>query len=99
MNLPAYFMCLFFSRVYCPRNCMQANPHYARVIGSRVYSDVSILPCATPHISKYINTCTHLSVHIGSTQSQGIISELVHLFSEELIISVPETSIYKNMLV
>ena len=33
---------LFF-RVYCPRNCMQANPHYARVIGTRVYSDVSIL--------------------------------------------------------
>ena len=33
---------LFF-RVYCPRNCMQANPHYARVIGTRIYSDVSIL--------------------------------------------------------
>ena len=35
-------MSLFF-RVYCPRNCMQANPHYARVIGTRIYSDVSIL--------------------------------------------------------
>uniref|UniRef100_A0A8C4VNT6 Cysteine rich secretory protein LCCL domain containing 1 n=1 Tax=Gopherus evgoodei TaxID=1825980 RepID=A0A8C4VNT6_9SAUR len=28
-------------RVYCPRNCMQANPHYARVIGTQIYSDVS----------------------------------------------------------
>ncbi|KAM7121956.1 cysteine-rich secretory protein LCCL domain-containing 1 isoform 2-T2 [Ciconia maguari] len=26
-------------RVYCPRNCMQANPHYARVIGTQIYSD------------------------------------------------------------
>ncbi|KAI4539702.1 hypothetical protein MG293_010097 [Ovis ammon polii] len=30
-------------RVYCPRNCMQANPHYARVIGTRIYSDICVL--------------------------------------------------------
>ncbi|KAI4582002.1 hypothetical protein MJG53_009527 [Ovis ammon polii x Ovis aries] len=29
-------------RVYCPRNCMQANPHYARVIGTRIYSDTPL---------------------------------------------------------
>ncbi|KAM6281999.1 cysteine-rich secretory protein LCCL domain-containing 1 isoform 3-T3 [Porphyrio hochstetteri] len=31
-------------RVYCPRNCMQANPHYARVIGTRIYSDKCVQP-------------------------------------------------------
>ncbi|XP_023578162.1 cysteine-rich secretory protein LCCL domain-containing 1 [Octodon degus] len=36
-------------RVYCPRNCMQANPHYARVIGSRVYSDLSSICRAAVH--------------------------------------------------
>ncbi|XP_006924103.1 cysteine-rich secretory protein LCCL domain-containing 1 isoform X2 [Pteropus alecto] len=36
-------------RVYCPRNCMQANPHYARVIGTRVYSDLSSICRAAVH--------------------------------------------------
>nr|XP_040124030.1 cysteine-rich secretory protein LCCL domain-containing 1 [Ictidomys tridecemlineatus] len=36
-------------RVYCPRNCMQANPHYARVIGSRIYSDLSSICRAAVH--------------------------------------------------
>ncbi|KAG8520479.1 Cysteine-rich secretory protein LCCL domain-containing 1, partial [Galemys pyrenaicus] len=35
--------------VYCPRNCMQANPHYARVIGTRVYSDLSSICRAAVH--------------------------------------------------
>lgn len=43
-----------FYRVYCPRNCMQANPHYARVIGTRVYSDVSILIHAALSIRVHI---------------------------------------------
>nr|XP_033790803.1 cysteine-rich secretory protein LCCL domain-containing 1 [Geotrypetes seraphini] len=36
-------------RVYCPGNCMQANSHYARVIGSRVYSDLSSICRAAVH--------------------------------------------------
>lgn len=28
-------------RLYCPRNCLEENPHISRVIGTRIYSDVS----------------------------------------------------------
>lgn len=78
--MSAYCMCLF-SRVYCPRNCMQSNPHYARVIGTRIYSDVSMLIDAAPNICKNLNTCTHLDVHMCPTQSHGIVSELlIHIF-------------------
>ncbi|KAJ8796997.1 hypothetical protein J1605_001807 [Eschrichtius robustus] len=45
-------------RVYCPRNCMQANPHYARVIGTRIYSDVSTLIYAA--LSIYLYACTRV---------------------------------------
>uniref|UniRef100_A0A8D2IQX7 Cysteine rich secretory protein LCCL domain containing 1 n=1 Tax=Varanus komodoensis TaxID=61221 RepID=A0A8D2IQX7_VARKO len=36
-------------RVYCPHNCMQANSHYARVIGTRTYYDVSSICRAALH--------------------------------------------------
>lgn len=28
-------------RLYCQRNCLEENPHVSRVIGTRIYSDVS----------------------------------------------------------
>ncbi len=31
------------TRIYCPRNCLQENPHLSRVIGTKIYSDVSFL--------------------------------------------------------
>ncbi|XP_064010828.1 cysteine-rich secretory protein LCCL domain-containing 1 isoform X2 [Pogoniulus pusillus] len=36
-------------RVYCPHNCLQASPHYARVIGTQVYSDLSSICRAALH--------------------------------------------------
>ncbi|XP_018423032.1 PREDICTED: cysteine-rich secretory protein LCCL domain-containing 1 [Nanorana parkeri] len=36
-------------RVYCPRNCAQASPHYARVFGTRIYSDISSICKAALH--------------------------------------------------
>lgn len=31
--------CIF--RLYCPRNCLEENPRLSRVIGTKIYSDVS----------------------------------------------------------
>ncbi|XP_078073236.1 cysteine-rich secretory protein LCCL domain-containing 1-like isoform X1 [Mustelus asterias] len=36
-------------RIYCPQNCMQENPHLARVIGTHVYSDRSSVCRAAVH--------------------------------------------------
>ncbi|GCC26362.1 hypothetical protein chiPu_0004778 [Chiloscyllium punctatum] len=36
-------------RIYCPRNCMQENPHLARVIGTHIYSDRSSICRAAVH--------------------------------------------------
>ncbi|KPP77482.1 cysteine-rich secretory protein LCCL domain-containing 1-like [Scleropages formosus] len=36
-------------RLYCPRNCMQENPHLARVIGTQIYSDKSSICRAAVH--------------------------------------------------
>lgn len=80
-------LCVLFFRVYCPRNCRQANPQYARVIGSRVYSDVSMLTYAVPNICKDLNIHAHLDVHACPTQSHGIVSEQLYIFSEYLIIN------------
>lgn len=33
--------CALLSRLYCQRNCLEENPHLSRVIGTRIYSDVS----------------------------------------------------------
>ncbi|KAI1889062.1 hypothetical protein AGOR_G00175190 [Albula goreensis] len=36
-------------RIYCPSNCMQENPHFARVIGTLIYSDKSSICRAAVH--------------------------------------------------
>uniref|UniRef100_A0A672JIL5 Cysteine-rich secretory protein LCCL domain containing 1a n=1 Tax=Salarias fasciatus TaxID=181472 RepID=A0A672JIL5_SALFA len=36
-------------RLYCPRNCLQENPHISRVIGTRIYSDKSSVCRAAVH--------------------------------------------------
>lgn len=41
---------------------MQANPHYARVIGTRVYSDVSILLYAVLSIREFVCVCVECVV-------------------------------------
>ncbi|NXA46471.1 CRLD1 protein, partial [Nothocercus julius] len=69
-------------RVYCPRNCMQANPHYARVIGTRVYSDMSSICRAAVHAGVVRNQGGYVDVmpvdkrkvYIASFQN-GIFSE------------------------
>lgn len=47
---------------------MQANPHYARVIGTRVYSDVSTLLYAVLSIREFVCMCCvlYVCVCIGS---------------------------------
>ncbi|KAL6085876.1 hypothetical protein STEG23_034578, partial [Scotinomys teguina] len=75
-------------RVYCPRNCMQANPHYARVIGSRVYSDLSSICRAAVHAGVVRNHGGYVDVmpvdkrkmYIASFQN-GIFSERSSKFS------------------
>lgn len=82
---------------------MQANPHYARVIGTRVYSDVSILIYAalSIHVGVYIYTHTyiyislcihiHLSVYMYTyIENKETDSLLTYIVSEELIISNTE---------
>lgn len=39
VNSPIFNCSLF--RLYCPRNCLEENPHISRVIGTTIYSDVS----------------------------------------------------------
>ncbi|XP_035765351.1 cysteine-rich secretory protein LCCL domain-containing 1 isoform X2 [Neolamprologus brichardi] len=36
-------------RLYCPRNCVEENPHISRVIGTRIYSDKSSICRAAVH--------------------------------------------------
>ncbi|XP_033933145.1 LOW QUALITY PROTEIN: cysteine-rich secretory protein LCCL domain-containing 1-like [Pseudochaenichthys georgianus] len=36
-------------RLYCPRNCLEENPHICRVIGTRIYSDKSSICRAAVH--------------------------------------------------
>uniref|UniRef100_A0A3Q3FGW6 Cysteine rich secretory protein LCCL domain containing 1 n=1 Tax=Labrus bergylta TaxID=56723 RepID=A0A3Q3FGW6_9LABR len=36
-------------RLYCPRNCLEDNPHISRVIGTRIYSDKSSICRAAVH--------------------------------------------------
>ncbi|ELW47260.1 Cysteine-rich secretory protein LCCL domain-containing 1 [Tupaia chinensis] len=71
-------------RVYCPRNCMQANPHYARVIGTRIYSDLSSICRAAVHAGVVRNHGGYVDVmpvdkrktYVASFQN-GIFSESV----------------------
>ncbi|XP_078543256.1 cysteine-rich secretory protein LCCL domain-containing 1 [Lissotriton helveticus] len=69
-------------RIYCPRNCMQANPQYARVIGSKIYSDISSICRAAVHAGVIRNHGGYIDVmpidkkkqYIGTYQN-GIYSE------------------------
>ncbi|XP_025028541.1 cysteine-rich secretory protein LCCL domain-containing 1 [Python bivittatus] len=54
---PFYKPATHCPRVHCPHNCVQANPHYARVIGTVIYSDVSSI-CRT-------------AVHAGVIRNEG----------------------------
>ncbi|XP_015668707.1 cysteine-rich secretory protein LCCL domain-containing 1 [Protobothrops mucrosquamatus] len=54
---PFYRPATHCPRIHCPHNCMQANPHYARVIGTIIYSDMSSI-CRT-------------AVHAGVIRNEG----------------------------
>ncbi|KAM6457505.1 cysteine-rich secretory protein LCCL domain-containing 1 isoform 2-T2 [Liasis olivaceus] len=54
---PFYKPATHCPRVHCPHSCVQANPHYARVIGTVIYSDVSSI-CRT-------------AVHAGVIRNEG----------------------------
>ncbi|XP_069477326.1 cysteine-rich secretory protein LCCL domain-containing 1 [Ambystoma mexicanum] len=69
-------------RVYCPRNCMQANPHYARVIGSRIYSDISSICRAAVHAGVVRNNGGYIDImpvdkrkHYTGSFQNGVLSE------------------------
>uniref|UniRef100_A0A4W3H2P7 Cysteine-rich secretory protein LCCL domain containing 1b n=1 Tax=Callorhinchus milii TaxID=7868 RepID=A0A4W3H2P7_CALMI len=70
-------------RIYCPKNCLQENPHLARVIGTHIYSDRSSI-CRTAvhagiirnHLGGYIDIMPidKKKYYSGSYQN-GIFSE------------------------
>ncbi|MBN3290263.1 CRLD1 protein, partial [Polypterus senegalus] len=72
-------------RIYCPRNCMQENPHIARVIGTRIYSDQSSI-CRTAVHSGVIQN--HLGGYVDvmpvDKRKQYIASYQNGIFSESL---------------
>uniref|UniRef100_A0A3Q2ZZM5 Cysteine rich secretory protein LCCL domain containing 1 n=2 Tax=Kryptolebias marmoratus TaxID=37003 RepID=A0A3Q2ZZM5_KRYMA len=43
-------------RLYCPRNCLEENPHLSRVIGTRIYSDKSSICRAAVHAGVISNS-------------------------------------------
>ncbi|XP_029447362.1 cysteine-rich secretory protein LCCL domain-containing 1 [Rhinatrema bivittatum] len=72
-------------RVYCPRNCMQANPHYARVIGSRNYCDLSSICRAAVHAGVMRNQHGgYVDVMPVEKRKQYIASFQNGIFSESL---------------
>ncbi|ERE84334.1 cysteine-rich secretory protein LCCL domain-containing 1 [Cricetulus griseus] len=71
-------------RVYCPRNCMQANPHYARVIGSRVYSDLSSICRAAVHAGVVRNNGGYVDVMPVDKRKMYTASFQNGIFSESL---------------
>ncbi|XP_044513882.1 cysteine-rich secretory protein LCCL domain-containing 1 isoform X1 [Gracilinanus agilis] len=71
-------------RVYCPRNCMQANPHYARVIGTRIYSDVSSICRAAVHAGVVRNQGGYVDVMPVDKRKVYIASFQNGIFSESL---------------
>nr|XP_015208895.1 PREDICTED: cysteine-rich secretory protein LCCL domain-containing 1 isoform X2 [Lepisosteus oculatus] len=72
-------------RIYCPRNCMQENPHFARVIGTRIYSDKSSICRTAVHAGVIRN---HLGGYIDvmpvDKRIQYIASYQNGIFSESL---------------
>ncbi|KFM03088.1 Cysteine-rich secretory protein LCCL domain-containing 1 [Aptenodytes forsteri] len=71
-------------RVYCPRNCMQANPHYARVIGTQIYSDISSICRA--------------AVHAGVVRNQGGYVDVMPVDKRKVYVASFQNGIYSESL-
>ncbi|XP_028925773.1 cysteine-rich secretory protein LCCL domain-containing 1 [Ornithorhynchus anatinus] len=71
-------------RVYCPPNCTQANPHYARVIGSRIYSDLSSICRTAVHAGVVKNRGGYVDVMPTDKRKVYIASFQNGIFSESL---------------
>ncbi|XP_039405680.1 cysteine-rich secretory protein LCCL domain-containing 1 isoform X4 [Corvus cornix cornix] len=69
-------------RVYCPHNCMQANPHYARVIGTRIYSDISSICRA--------------AVHAGVVRNQGGYVDVMPVDKRKVYVASFQNGIYSE---
>ncbi|NXF52090.1 CRLD1 protein, partial [Oceanites oceanicus] len=69
-------------RVYCPRNCMQANPHYARVIGTQIYSDISSICRA--------------AVHAGVVRNQGGYVDVMPVDKRKVYVASFQNGIYSE---
>ncbi|KAG8441918.1 hypothetical protein GDO86_010919 [Hymenochirus boettgeri] len=73
-------------RVYCPRNCAQASPHYARVFGTGIYCDISSICKAAIHAGVLRNSQGgYVDVmpidrkkHYFTSTQNGITSESLH---------------------
>ncbi|KAJ6663993.1 hypothetical protein lerEdw1_008947 [Lerista edwardsae] len=81
---PFYKPATHCPRVYCPHNCMQANPHYARVIGSRIYSDVSSI-CRT-------------AVHAGVIRNEGGFVDVMPVDKRRMYIASFQNGIFSESL-
>lgn len=68
-------------RLYCPRNCLEENPHISRVIGTRIYSDVSFFRLTTD-VEIELNELTFFFLHNLSScillQKSSICRAAVH---------------------
>ncbi|RMC15265.1 hypothetical protein DUI87_07453 [Hirundo rustica rustica] len=71
-------------RVYCPHNCMQANPHYARVIGTRIYSDISSICRA--------------AVHAGVVRNQGGYVDVMPVDKRKVYVASFQNGIYSERI-
>ncbi|KAI2649064.1 Cysteine-rich secretory protein LCCL domain-containing 1 [Labeo rohita] len=69
--------------IYCPRNCLQENPHLSRVIGTKIYSDKSSICRSAIHAGVLSNESggyvdvmptDNRNLYISSHQN-GIVSE------------------------
>ncbi|XP_054841170.1 cysteine-rich secretory protein LCCL domain-containing 1 [Eublepharis macularius] len=81
---PFYKPATHCPRVYCPHNCMQANPHYARVIGTRIYSDVSSI-CRT-------------AVHAGVIRNEGGFVDVMPVDKRRMYIASFQNGIFSESL-
>uniref|UniRef100_A0A8C2CP66 Cysteine-rich secretory protein LCCL domain containing 1a n=1 Tax=Cyprinus carpio TaxID=7962 RepID=A0A8C2CP66_CYPCA len=71
------------TRIYCPKNCLQENPHLSRVIGTKMYSDKSSICRSAIHAGVLRNESggyvdvmptDNRKLYISSYQN-GIVSE------------------------
>uniref|UniRef100_A0A3Q3Q1N7 LCCL domain-containing protein n=1 Tax=Monopterus albus TaxID=43700 RepID=A0A3Q3Q1N7_MONAL len=73
-------------RLYCPRGCLEDNPHISRVIGTRIYSDKSSICSAAIHAGVIRNDAGgYIDVmpvdkrrHYIASYQNGIFSESLH---------------------